>query len=373
MRIGDILHIKNLILEYKKNNSNIHLNTKSKDILFVIPGPESPGSGGHNTLAMFINFLSKKLKDNIYIFYYRCAFETTKEQHQLFINGYDTCNKVKSIEKDELNRFKFKYIIFTDHYSWFLQDVITGDKKFVFLQDWEHLFDAAGWVSVFAEYNLRRFDIYICASKWLEDQVKKFVKEARDKKIYSFELGIESELNNLFSLKRKNNKKKKISAYVRTSTPRRCWEIVREAYKELIIYESSNFEMSLFGMDCSDLIRESNFEVHVKNDGLLPKKKLPEYFLQHDLILAFSATNYNLILWDSISVGTPVMDLDIKATEHIIHPLIIKTSPYPEDICSNIVKNIYLDHQKPSKQFVKSLQWDSRISKLWEGLKIEFI
>ena len=373
MNIEDILHIKNLILDYKKNNSPINHNKKSKDILFVLPGPESPGSGGHNTLAMFINFLSNKLKDNIYIFYYRCAFETIKEQHDLFIDGYDTNNKVRSIEKEELHRFKFKHIFFTDHYSWFLQDVISGDKKFVFLQDWEHLFDAAGWVSVFAEYNLRRFDIFICASKWLEDQVMKFVKESRDKKIYSFELGIESELCKLFSLKRKESKKKKISAYVRTSTPRRCWEIVREAYKELIIHESKNFEMSLFGMDCADLIRESNFDMPVKNDGLLPKKKLPEYFLQHDLILAFSATNYNLILWDSISVGTPVMELDIKATEHIIHPLIIKTSPYPNDICSNIIKTINLDYQKPSKEFVKTLQWNSRISKLWEGLKIEFI
>ena len=369
MNLEDILDIKKQISESKIDNYDL----TTKDILFVIPGPGAPGSGGSNTISMFINFLSKNLTERIYIFYYRRCFNSVEEQHQLFLKGYDVNKNVKALEIDNLSKYKFKHIIYTDHYSWFLYDVIRGQKKFVFLQDWEQLFEAAGWESAFAEYNLNKFDIFICASKWLANQVRQLIKNSSKKKIYSFELGIESNLDHIFSLKRIKSNKKKISAYVRTFTHRRCWEIVKEVYKELIFHNSENIELSLFGMDCSDLIKESNFSNHIRNDGLLPKKKLPEYFIEHDLILAFSATNYNLILWDSISVGTPVMDLDIQSTNHIEHPLIIKTSPYPKDICKNIFKTIDINNKKPDRIFVNTLLWDNRISELWEDLKIEFI
>ena len=90
------------------------------------------------------------------------------------------------------------------------------------------------------------------------------------------------------------------------------------------------------------------------------------------MIIAFSATNYNLILWDSISVGTPVIDLDIESLKHLNHPLIIKTSPYPDDIIKNIRKALNTVYEKPNIPFLDSLLWDRRFFELWEKLKIEF-
>ena len=84
-----------------------------------------------------------------------------------------------------------------------------------------------------------------------------------NKKIYSFELGIESDIKNLISMnknKNKNkNKRKSISAYVRTSTPRRCWEIVQETYREIIKDNSLDIELGLFGMIISELMKSHTF------------------------------------------------------------------------------------------------------------------
>ena len=321
---------------------------------------------------MFINFLSKNIENSIYIFYYRNCFKTVEEQHEMFVNGYSLNKDIKAININELSSSHFKSVFYTDHLSWFLTDVISSSRNFVFLQDWEQLFEAAGWQSVFSEYNLQNFDVYICASKWLKQMIQKLFKNSVNKRIYSFELGIESQLKNITSMKKNKNNKKSISAYVRTITPRRCWEIVREVYKEIINDVSLECDLGLFGMDCDELIHQSNFSKSVRNDGLISKSQLPQYFLNNDLIIAFSATNYNLILWDSISVGTPVIDLDIESLRHLNHPLIIKTSPYPDDIIKNIKKALNTDYEKPNIPFLDSLLWDRRFFELWEKLKIEF-
>ena len=171
-------------------------------------------------------------------------------------------------------------------------------------------------------------------------------------------------------MKKNKNKRKSISAYVRTETPRRCWEIVREVYRELISDDTLDFDLGLFGMNCDELINQSNFSKNVRNDGLISKSQLPKYFFNNDLIIAFSATNYNLILWDCVSIGTPVIDLDIGPLKHLNHPLILKTSPYPDDIIKNIKKAININYEKPKIPFLNSLLWDSRFSDLWEKLKL---
>ena len=372
MNLSDILFIKKKISILNQNNSSSFSPSKSNDFLFIIPGPSAPGSGGHNTLSMFINFLSKNIENSIYIFYYRCCFKTVEEQHEMFVNGYSLKKEIKAININDLSSFYFKAVFYTDHLSWFLTDVISSKKNFVFLQDWEQLFEAAGWQSVFSEYNLQNFDVYICASAWLKQMIKNLFKNSANKKIYSFELGIESKLSNIESMKKNKNKRKSISAYVRTETPRRCWEIVREVYRELISDDTLDFDLGLFGMNCDELINQSNFSKNVRNDGLISKSQLPKYFLNNDLIIAFSATNYNLILWDCVSIGTPVIDLDIGPLKHLNHPLILKTSPYPDDIIKNIKKAININYEKPKIPFLNSLLWDSRFSDLWEKLKIEF-
>ena len=134
MNLSDILFIKKKISILNQNNSSSFSPSKSNDFLFIIPGPSAPGSGGHNTLSMFINFLSKNIENSIYIFYYRCCFKTVEEQHEMFVNGYSLKKEIKAININDLSSFHFKAVFYTDHLSWFLTDVISSKKNLYFFK-----------------------------------------------------------------------------------------------------------------------------------------------------------------------------------------------------------------------------------------------
>lgn len=266
-------------------------------ILNWVMSPPGPGSGGHQNLFRFIDFLEKAgHKCRIYL-YTTTDTRSMKSIERGIAEGYpklkapmEWLRKDRKMEEADgifATGWETAYPVFNSP---------NKARRFYFVQDFEPYFYPIGSEYVLAE-NTYRFNFFgITAGGWLS----KRLAENYGMKTDSFEFGADSSLYKFNN----SDKRKEIFFYARPVTARRAFELGVMAL-DIFHQKHPEYIINMAGWDVSNY----NLPFPYKNLKTLKPEDLPEIYNKCAAALVMSLTNLSLLPIELLSCGTiPVVN-----------------------------------------------------------------
>lgn len=344
------------------------------------------GSGGHTTIFRMIKHLeSFGHKNRIYIF--GGTKHGSNQKLKKFINEnffeleaeiFNSLENIKDSDALVATSWQTAYPV---------RNIQNTRKKFYFVQDFEPWFYPMNSEYLLAE-NTYKFGFYgICAGPWLAKTVSEnygmgadFFDLAFDPKIYhprekieSLKLESRDEHNSKRTVTLEAAKKPRVVCYARPVTPRRCFELLIQALRELYI-RGIDFDLSLVGWDMSPYIIPFEF----RNLRILTHEGLAKLYSWADIGVVFSPTNYSLLPHEMMACKLPVLELKRETTEIVFKDgdNITLADPNPMAIADKL--EWMLNNSEKRKQiaenayqYVQQFSWEKSGRKVEEILKRE--
>lgn len=349
------------------------LNTDNLEIHWVIPDFQI-GAGGHMTIFRAIQFLEKVGHTcTIWIHSRRKNNEdsTPSILHKTLINSYFLNIKADVFllggNSECLDRISGDMVMATDRMS---VHPVLAMKQFLargyFVQDHESSFFDVGSTYYLTEqtYNSKNNLTCICAGSWLHNLMKN--KYGNDS--FYFNLAVDHEI--FFPCETKNKIFGQIAFYVRTSTPRRLFEIGLLALRELFI-SGAEFSLVVFGEEHTP---DLQIPVDIEYRGVLSNKELNKLYSESYIGLVLSGTNYSLIPNEMMAVGLPVVDIDSEHTRMSYKEgTAILVEPDPKSMAKKLKellddKNLWKKHFDSGIKATKSLTWEKSFQSINYGI-----
>jgi len=344
------------------------------------------GSGGHTTIFRTIKHLEDfGHKNRIYVF--GGTKHGSNKKLKKFINENffnleaEIFNSIENIKDSDA-------LVATSWQTAYpVRAIQNTRKKFYFVQDFEPWFYPMSSEYLLAE-NTYKFGLYgICAGPWLAKTVREkygmnadFFDLAFDPKIYyprekivSAKLETSDEHNSKKTMVLETAKKPKIICYARPVTPRRCFELLIQALRELYV-RGVDFDLSFVGWDLSPYIIPFEF----RNLRILKHEGLAKLYSWGDVGIVFSPTNYSLLPHEMMACKLPVLEMKSETTETVFRDgeNIVLADPDPIAIADKLewLLNNSVGRKKISEnayEYVKQFSWEKSGKKVEEILKRE--
>lgn len=322
-----------------------------------VMSPPGKGSGGHQNLFRFIQYLEKfGHKSRIYLYSTRdrrtlqeikkvldYSYPSVKAQIQ-FLNG-----KMEPADGIFATGWETAYPVFNEK-----SDV----QKFYFVQDFEPFFYPMGSEYVLAE-NTYKFGFYgVTAGGWLSKKLQNDYGMNAD----YFEFGADTNLYKYVNDKKRNE----IFFYARPVTPRRGFELGIMAL-ELFHKKHPEYIINLAGWD----VAEYDVPFPYKNLKTLDLHELPDLYNRCAAGLVMSLTNMSLLPLELLSCGTiPIVNegennrlvSDNKFIEYVPNsPLALANR-----LSEVVGRSDLIDYSLKASKTVAKKSWDSSGEKFVE-------
>jgi glycosyltransferase involved in cell wall biosynthesis len=326
-------------------------------INWIIPDFNT-ASGGHMSIFRMIYYLGKfGHKNRIYLFDIGggLSYKKAVDAMQAIKDNYIEIDCELELGIDKM---KESDIVIATSWQTAYPAFKAGNakQKFYFVQDFEAFFYPLGSEYCFAEQTYKMGYKCITAGPWLTKVMREKYKNASD----FFWLAYDKDIYKLDQeLIRKRNGKR-ITFYGRYFTSRRAFELGILALG-IVKKKRPETEIYIFGGDVST----QNIPFEYINKGILNEKELAKLYLESDVGLVFSMTNYSLINQEMMACFLPVIDIRGENTEIIFkdNENIILSEPNPHSIAEKIIH--LLDNPKERERIAKNAySWVSQFD--WE-------
>ncbi|NBU34140.1 glycosyltransferase family 1 protein [bacterium] len=313
-----------------------------------VMSPPGKGSGGHQNIFRFINYL-ESMGHTCRIYLYSATIHPSVQQ-------------VKVVLKDSYPKTNAKI-------SWYNGSMAVSDavfatgwetaypvlndgskaKRFYFVQDFEPLFYPVGSEYILAE-NTYRFNFFgITAGNWLATKLK----QDYGMQTQHYDFGSEDELYGY----KNSNKRKEIFFYARPVTARRGFELGIMAL-EIVAKELPDYTITLAGWDVS------NYDIPFGYQNLktLPLEALSDVYNNCAAALVVSLTNMSLLPLELLACGTiPIVNKGQNNEMVSSNPYIHYADPSPAALAEAIINTVQrkdiVEYGKKASQSVKSSSW----------------
>jgi O-antigen biosynthesis protein len=328
----------------------------------------SRGSGGHKNLFRFIKGLEALgHKCTIYVADESNSGLSAQEIHNLIREYFELIDaEVKIFNPKQIQDESADIIVATSWITAYAALMFTARLKIYFVQDYEPLFFSLGSYWYLAQ-NTYQFGFYhLTLGPWLTDLLRKqhqveadFYDIVLDKSLYY----PREQITNPTISQLSQNDGLKICFYGRSSTPRRCFEIVVMALY-LVTQKEQNLTIICYGCDEIPLLP---FECI--NLGVLEVEDLAELYSISDICIAPSSTNLALVAHEVMACGSILMDLKTENTAlnltHLLNSYLVQ--PDPQAMCDGLLDlfhNPQLRNELKQNSLIHSQQlksWEQQV------------
>jgi glycosyltransferase involved in cell wall biosynthesis len=348
-----------------KQNSLIQSSpNKYLHFVWIIPF-FSRGSGGHKNLFRFVKGLEALgHKCTIYVVEEYKSGLGAQEMQNLIREYFELIDaEVKIFDSKQIQDESADIVVATAWITAYAALMFAARLKIYFVQDYEPLFFSSGSYWHLAK-NTYQFGFYhLTLGPWLTNVLRKqhevaadFYDIVLDKNLYYPREQITnpaiSRLNQQDGLK--------ICFYGRSSTPRRCFEIVVMALY-LATQKEQNLTIICYGCDEIPLLP---FEY--TNLGVLEVEDLAELYSISDICIAPSSTNLALVAHEVMACGCILMDLAAENTAlnltHLLNSYLVQ--PDPQAMCDGLL-DLFHNPQLRNEIKKNSLIYSQQL-KSWE-------
>jgi O-antigen biosynthesis protein len=296
------------------------------------------GSGGHKNLFRFVKGLEALgHKNTVYIVQDPGSELGCQEIHNLIQEYFELIDaEVKIFNPKQVEAESADIVVATSWITAYAALMFTARLKLYFVQDYEPLFFSSGSYWHLAK-NTYHFGFYhLTLGPWLTDVLRKqhqveadFYDIVLDKSLYYPREQITNPT--IDQLSQKDGLK--ICFYGRSSTPRRCFEIVVMALY-LLTQKEQDLTIICYGCDEIPLLP---FECI--NLGVLEVEDLAELYSISDICIAPSSTNLALVAHEVMACGSILMDLETENTAlnltHLLNSYLVQ--PDPQAMCDGLL------------------------------------
>ena len=329
--------------------------TTPYSIAFVM-SPPGKGSGGHQNLFRFIQYLEKSGHTSRIYLYSTFHFPSIKEIKNILDDSFPHVDaKISWIDDNGIagtdalfaTGWETAYPVF---------NCSSSAKRFYFVQDFEPLFYPMGSDYILAE-NTYKFGFYgITAGGWLSDKLKNEYGMETD----SFDFGADT---SRYRIVTKAEERKEIFFYARPVTARRGFEIGIMAL-DLFAKKHPEYIINLAGWDVSDY----SLPFEYNNLGTVSLDDLNKIYNRCSAALVLSLTNMSLLPLELLASGT------IPVVNEGKNNLLVSDNPYIEysvstpgalsnALCSVVERKDSTSYAEKAAKSVQGNNWDKSGSK----------
>jgi len=297
------------------------------------------GSGGHKNLFRFVKGLEVLgHKNTVYVVHDPDSELGCQEIHNLIREYFELIDaEVKIFNPKQVEAESADIVVATSWITAYAALMFTARLKLYFVQDYEPLFFSSGSYWHLAK-NTYHFGFYhLTLGPWLTDLLRKqhqveadFYDIVLDKSLYY----PREQISNPTISQLSQEDGLKICFYGRSSTPRRCFEIVVMA---LYLVTQKEQDLTIICYGC-DEIPQLPFECI--NLGVLEVGDLAELYSISDICIAPSSTNLALVAHEVMACGSILMDLETENTAlnltHLLNSYLVQ--PDPQAMCDGLLE-----------------------------------
>lgn len=302
----------------------------------------SRGSGGHKNLFRFVKGLELLgHKCTIYVVDESKSGLGVQEMHNLIREYFELIDaEVKIFNPEQIQDESADIVVATAWITAYAALMFTARLKLYFVQDYEPLFFSSGsyWHLAKNTYNFGFY--HLTLGSWLTDVLRKQHQVEAD--FYDIVLDQDlyyprEQITNPTISQLSQQDGFKICFYGRSSTPRRCFEIVVMA---LYLVTQKEQDLTIICYGC-DEIPPLPFECI--NLGILEVEDLAELYSISDICIAPSSTNLALVAHEVMACGSILMDLAAENTAlnltHLLNSYLVQ--PDPQAMCDGLLDLFY--------------------------------
>jgi len=202
-------------------------------------------------------------------------------------------------------------------------------RRVFFVQDNESWFYPRGAEALLADNVYTMGFEYMTLGYWLKEDVA--ARSGRS--AHAVDFSIDRTLFHPIQVSRSD--RFRVAYYVRTSTPRRCYELGLLALRSFLEQVGADVEVLLFGDPYLHLPAQAG----MTNLGALPRHQLAALYSSVDVVLSLSATNMSLIPYEAAACGAAVIELNLPPVRmHLTHGRdAYLAAPYPAAIADALL------------------------------------
>lgn len=338
---------------------------KSEDLVlnWVVP-PFGEGGGGHLNIFRMIHLLEKKgITNRVYVIDGDMAMPYSNAQLRGFVHEWFAPVEA-SVEplRDQLLPADFAI---ATHWSTAYAVKALGNARALayFIQDYEPLFYAASAEGVFAERTYQMGFLGIAAGAWLGQMLT----EKYGMKTRHFPLAVDHDV--YWPEQVPAGAPQTVFAYIRPHTPRRAFELVALALREV-----KRLRPSVEIHTAGSRPVPGQLPFPAVSHGILNSTQLRGLYSRMTVGVCASLSNYSLLPQEMAACGCPVVDLEGENTVAVYPPgAVVLAEPSVEGLKNQILK--LLDdpvHRraqvKRGLDYAKGLSWDLAADDVYEAL-----
>ena len=297
---------------------------------WIVPEPFA-GSGGHANIFRIVQYLHEfGHRSRVYVVAGQRLSRETSAGLARFIGQHF------GVACAEVHRWrgaaeKADAVVATHWSTAYLANALPDDfKKFYFVQDFEPYFYPVGSEYVRAENTYRMPLSCITLGRWLA----RFLGERYGIEADAFDFAVDSDL---YSPRRgRGARPPTVLFYARRSTPRRGFELGREALMT-VRRRMPEASVVLFG---DDSLEPDLLPFPYTNAGVLSPRDLAELYNNADVGLVLSLTNCSLVPLEMMACKCAVVDLKRETVEGVLlhEENALLAEPAPEAIADAVVR-----------------------------------
>jgi glycosyltransferase involved in cell wall biosynthesis len=329
------------------------IQSESLVLNWIVP-PFGEGGGGHLNIFRMIHLLEKKgITSRVYVLDGAAAMPFSNAQLRGFVHEWFAPVEA-SVEplRDQLLPADFSI---ATHWSTAYAVKALGNARHLayFVQDYEPLFYAASAEGVFAEATYKMGFLGIAAGAWLDT----LLREKYGMKTCAFPLAVDHDT--YWPESNPATGPQTVFAYVRPHTPRRAFELVSLALREV-----KRLRPAVEIHTAGSRPVPGQLPFASVNHGILNANQLRSLYSRMTVGVCASLSNYSLLPQEMAACGCPVVDLDGENTRAVYPPgSVVLAEPSVEGLSKEILK--LLDdpvHRRAqvrrSLEYANSLTWD---------------
>ena len=341
--------------------------SRSLDIHWVIPD-FSGFSGGHSTIFQIARWLEFSGHRLTFWIVELVEHDTAESVYDDVSTKFQTLRADFRVCDGDLGGLTGDAIFATGWQTVPVVSRATGFLgRFYLVQDFEPYFFPVGSKSIAAGFG---YDVdfgCICASRWLANKLR----SDHGRWTSVFELAVDKAAYHLPPEPRSalHPGPLRIAVYARSSTPRRCVDVIFLALEKLA-GSNIDFEVILFASDNKKARAPFPCTVH----SYLRPEELGELYRTCDIGISFSATNYSLVPQEMMACGLPVVELASESSKAIFpRGVVTLTGPSPLKIASDL--EFLLRHpearerqRRSASRWVADLDWGRTARQVARGI-----